>query len=216
MAKKTKSKKPEPSGMSPALWLVPILAVLDLLLYLSFTMRYIEPFLVSMTYWKMGTIAFQLLLIGGLVTSHALDRRAAAPLDEDEDEEDEVYEVKAEVVEVKAEVVEETPKVAVWAQAAPADTGVEKAPDFKASAASQMTIIEYPKKESGGIYADSLIPIGGGKALKLRTKMARACLLCDEQEKCWTLVRHDVNIENFKTNIDCKDGLGVGSSQGVS
>jgi hypothetical protein len=209
--KKTKSKKPEPSGMSPALWLVPILAVLDLLLYISFSMRWIEPFMFSMTIWKMGTIGFQLILIGTLVTSHALDRRAAAPLDDDEDEDDEVYEVKAEVVDVKAEVVEETPKAAVKAPAAAAETGVEKAPDFKPSAASGLTIIEYPKKESGGIYADTLIPIGGGNALKLRTKMARACLLCDEQEKCWALVRHDVDIEDFKTNIECKDGLGVGS-----
>ena len=68
-------------------------------------------------------------------------------------------------------------------------------------------IVEYPPQITGGIYSDSLTPIGKGKILKLRTIIARSCLICDKQVECWPKARRVVSKEDFKSNIECKGGL---------
>jgi hypothetical protein len=68
-------------------------------------------------------------------------------------------------------------------------------------------IVEYPPQITGGIYSDSLIPVGKGKILKLRTIIARSCLICDKQVECWPKSRRLVSKEDFKSNIECKGGL---------
>ncbi len=210
--KKEKSGKPERGGMSPALWLVPVLSILNLLYYFLLSMGYDLPtFGFGIDRWKIGSAIFQGALLVVLALSHALDRRAPA--------------AECEPVSAVAEEVEEepAPRAKAGRKAPPAKPGPTTAPAAAKSAApaakapapeatplsGRKEVLEYPPKVSGGIYADSHIPLGGGRHLKLRTLIARSCLLCDEQDRCWDIVRHDVDQDFFRTNIDCKEGLNI-------
>jgi len=212
--KKEKSTRPEAppgsGGMSRALWLVPLLAVLVLLFYLALSMGYIAPFLLTLYQWKWALIIIQFVFIATLVSSHALDRRST-PGGED-----------AAAEEVNAEIIEERPQPSAPSKAkaktaasvsglpAPAPPSARhSAAPAPAKKEGNAEIVEYPEKVSGGIYADTHLPIGDGKFLKLRTLIARSCLLCEEHDKCFTLVRQDMSAEGFDSNIDCKQGLNI-------
>jgi hypothetical protein len=195
--KKEKSGGQEREGMSPALWLVPILAIIDLLYYFLLSMGYDLPtFGLSMWAFNYGSVGIQGALLVVLAVSHALDRRATAASDDEADESE-------------VEEVEEAPAPKPKAAAAP-KAPAPRAPEPPAKPAGR-EVYEYPPKVSGGIYADSHIPFGDGRFLKLRTLIARSCLLCDEQGRCWDIVRTDVEQEFFRSNIDCKDGLKIES-----
>jgi hypothetical protein len=206
--KKDKSGGQEREGISPALWLVPVLAVIDLLYYFLLSMGYDLPrFGLSIWAFNIGSIGLQGALLVILSVSHALDRRATAVCEDETDE-------------AQVEEVEQAPAPRARAAAASAASAAKaatkgaapapKAPEPPAKSASR-EVFEYPPKVSGGIYADSHIPIGEGRFLKLRTIIARSCLLCDEQGKCWDIVRTDVGQEFFTSNIDCKEGLKIES-----
>lgn len=201
---------PKSSGMSPALWLVPLLALLLLLLYLALAMGYIAPFLLTLYQWKLGTIIIQLVLIALLVTSHALDSRSTQ------------YEEEVGGAEVKADYIDQTEqppspvrtkaKTTKVVSGKPAPITVESQPEVVLATPKKEgkpEIVEYPEKVSGGIYADTHLPIGDGRFLKLRTLIARSCLLCEEHDKCFTLIRHDMSADGFNSNIDCKQGLNI-------
>jgi hypothetical protein len=214
MMDKKKDKRPQPeiqapsARMSPALWLVPLLAVFALLFYLALSMGYIAPFLLTMYQWKWGLIIIQLVFLALLISSHALDKRSTPAGDEAE-------EVKAEIVEDRQEAAsppkaKARPTVVVTGKSSGAIQESRPQPPPKpAPKEGRREIVEYPEKVSGGIYADTHLPIGDGRFLKLRTLIARACLLCDEHDKCFTLVRHDMSAEGFNGNIDCKQGLNI-------
>ena len=200
--KKEKPNGPEREGISPALWLVPILAIIDLLYYFLLSMGYPLPtFGRSMDQLKYGSVIVLGTLLGVLAVSHALDRRASAAFEDDAGPAD-VQEVE-EVPVAKARTEAKPP-------AARAIAPVPKAAEPRSTPAGR-EVFEYPPKVSGGIYADSHIPVGEGRFLKLRTMIARSCLLCDEQGKCWDIVRTDVDQEFFASNIDCKEGLKIES-----
>jgi hypothetical protein len=211
--KKEKSGGQEREGISPALWLVPVLAVIDLLYYFLLSMGYGLPtFGLSMWAINIGSIGIQGALLVILAVSHALDRRASVVC-EDETEGTDVEEVEqAPAPRSRAASTAATAAAAAAAaKAAPrAAAPAPKAPEMAAKPAGR-EVFEYPPKVSGGIYADSHIPIGEGRFLKLRTLIARSCLLCDEQGKCWDIVRTDVEQEFFRSNIDCKEGLKIES-----
>ena len=197
--KKDKSASPEREGISPALWLVPILAIIILFYYFFISMGYNLPtFGRTMDQLKYGSVIILGALLGVLAVSHALDRRATAASEDESDE-------------VETEEVEETPV----AKARPQTKGPQKVPAPKPpeppAKPAGREVFEYPPKVSGGIYADSHISLGDGRLLKLRTQIARACLLCDEQGKCWDIVRTDVDQDFFQSNIDCKEGLKIES-----
>jgi hypothetical protein len=210
--KKEKSTQTEfPPGsakMSPALWLVPLLAVLVLLFYLALSMGYIAPFLLTLYQWKWALIIIQFVFIAVLVSSHALDKRST-PSEEDAG----AQVVKAEIIEEKQQPT--TPlkakaKTAVLISGKSSPALAESrstAPPAPARIEDKPRIVEYPEKVSGGIYADIHLPIGDGRFLKLRTLIARSCLLCEEHDRCFTLVRHEMDAEGFNSNIDCKQGL---------
>ena len=214
MAKKSEKSAPpecppQSAGMNPALLLVPILAVLVLLFYLALSMGYIAPFLFTLVQWKLGTIIIQLIFVAILVTSHALDRRSAP-----DEGEVEAAEVKAEYIDIKEQPsapAKTKAKTGVTVSGKSAPAAQVEVPPTAAPASPKKEgtpqIVEYPEKVSGGIYADSHLPMGDGRFLKLRTLVARSCLLCDEHDKCFTLVRHDMSAEGFNSNIDCKQGL---------
>jgi|GEM_PF-6137140 len=73
--------------------------------------------------------------------------------------------------------------------------------------AGKKRIIEYPKKETGCIYSNTLIPIDKNLVLNLRVFVAKSCMLCDEQEKCWAGFKNSVNYQDFMANVDCKEGF---------
>ena len=196
-----KSGGQEREGMSAALWLVPIIAVIDLLYYFLLSMGYDLPTF-NQPRWLINyaSVGIQGLLLVVLAGSHAMDRRASAAACEDEAEEPEV----AQVEEAPAARPKAAPK------APPPRAPAPRAPEPPARPVGR-EVFEYPPKVSGGIYADSHIPIGEGRFLKLRTMIARSCLLCDEQGRCWDIVRTDVEQEFFRSNIDCKEGLKIES-----
>jgi hypothetical protein len=68
-------------------------------------------------------------------------------------------------------------------------------------------VVEYPPKIPGGIYSDTRLTINKNITLKMRTLIARACLLCEEQVDCWPKVRKDISKEDFKFNTECRGGL---------
>jgi len=68
-------------------------------------------------------------------------------------------------------------------------------------------VVEWPSRITGAIYGDVSIPLGNGDALKLRTLLARSCLLCDNQGKCWEEWRDSLQMDDFLANADCKQGL---------
>ncbi len=198
--KKEKSQGPEREGISPALWLVPILSIIDLLYYFLLSMGYDLPtFNQPMWIINYASVGIQGLLLVVLAGSHAMDRRATAACEEEPEE-------------AVTDEVEEAPepKARNVAKAAAAKAPAPKAPEPPAEPAGR-EVFEYPPKVSGGIYADSHIPVGEGRFLKLRTLIARSCLLCDEQGRCWDIVRTDVDQDFFTSNIDCKEGLKIES-----
>jgi hypothetical protein len=212
--KKEKSTRPEVptglAGMSPALWLVPFLAVLVLLFYLALSMGSLVPSIFTLFQWKLILIGIQLLFIAILISSHALDKRSTVC-----DEGAAAEEVKAEIIEEKQQPsaplkTKGKTAVAVSGKSVPAPTVPRSsATPVAAKPESNANIVEYPEKVSGGIYADTHLPLGDGRFLKLRTLIARSCLLCEEHDKCFTLVRQDMSADGFDSNIDCKQGLDI-------
>jgi hypothetical protein len=205
--KKEKSGGQEREGVSAALWLVPVLSIIDLLYYFLLSMGYDVPtFGLSRLYINYGSVGIQGLLLCVLAASHAMDRRSTAAECEDEGDETEVEDVEnAPAPKPRTAAAPASKKPAAAIAAAP------RAPEPPAKPAASREVFEYPPKISGGIYADSHIPVGEGRFLKLRTIIARSCLLCDEQGKCWDIVREDVEQDLFRSNIDCKEGLKIES-----
>jgi len=171
------------------LWVVPLLAILNLLLYFMISMGLVTDFGVSIFWWKAGSIVFQLILcavlIKVLIASYSSDRTAVAGEDEGEIE--------------AASRPGTRPRAPAPARAAPA------AP--RSTTTPRTELLAYPEKVSGGVYATTLVRVDDRRVLKLRTLLARACLLCDEQGECWSTVRSNLNFEDFRSNVDCKEGL---------
>ena len=68
-------------------------------------------------------------------------------------------------------------------------------------------IIEYPDKESGGVYSDALIKVDSNLMLNLRTLIGKVCMQCDELEDCHQRVQGKLDEEVFSDNFECKKGL---------
>jgi len=171
-------------------------------------MGYIAPFILTIYQWKWALIILQFVFIATLISSHALDKRTAP------------IEAETCAEEVKAEIIEEKPQQAAPSKSKPAQPATVKSPPVAptpkpavqpapAAREGRPDIVDYPEKISGGIYADTHLPIGDGRFLKLRTLIARSCLLCDEHDKCFAIVRHDMSAEGFNSNIECKQGLNI-------
>jgi hypothetical protein len=200
MAKqKEKTKKRATGGLSPVFWAVPLLAILDLLFYLLMSMGYISPFFFSKERWSWIAIGVQFILMAVLVIPHVVERRVLP-------EEEEPSPMPAEA---KAPVAKARPKEKTAASTGTRSSSKGPAPQAVTVKAGKPEVVEYPEKISGGIYADSHVPIGDGKFLKLRSMIARSCLLCDEQNRCWDIIRSDIDEADFKSNTDCKEGLGI-------
>jgi hypothetical protein len=199
-------KKKIPAG----LWLVPLLAVLLFIWVLILKLDAYPPLFFKSDNQQPLAIAaiFQVLflLLLGLVYSsrskiedETIDELKKTYVSPEEKigkttKGDEVD--GEELIEVETEVVEEEEMKAPPTKKAP-ETLVD----------TEHGIVEYPPQITGGIYSDTLIPVGRGNILKLRTIIARSCIICDKQVECWPKVRRLISKEDFKSNIECKGGL---------
>ena len=68
-------------------------------------------------------------------------------------------------------------------------------------------VIEWEKKEPGGVYSDTLIRVDDTMVLNLRTLLGKVCHNCEELDDCKRRVAGKVNDEIFLYNFECKDGL---------
>ena len=77
-------------------------------------------------------------------------------------------------------------------------------PEEEPVASGEPRVVEYPQKITGAIYGDVLIKVDPLVKLKLRTLLARSCLLCDHQEKCYKEYGEYVDEDDFLANTECK------------
>ncbi len=68
-------------------------------------------------------------------------------------------------------------------------------------------VIEWEKKEPGGVYSDTLIRVDDTMVLNLRTLLGKVCHNCEELDDCKRRVAGKVSDEIFLYNFECKDGL---------
>jgi len=68
-------------------------------------------------------------------------------------------------------------------------------------------VIEWEKKDPGGVYSDTLIRVDDNLVLNLRTLLGKVCHNCEELDDCKRRVAGKVDDEIFLFNFDCKDGL---------
>ena len=68
-------------------------------------------------------------------------------------------------------------------------------------------VIEWEKKDPGGVYSDTLIRVDDNLVLNLRTLLGKVCHNCEELDDCKRRVAGKVDDEIFLFNFDCRDGL---------
>jgi hypothetical protein len=206
---KTQFEAPKKKGPK-GLWIIPLIAFLVFLWMLALKLDLYKPFYFNandqVTVWVGAGIQLAFVVVLSLVymsknkfeeekleelkkTYVAPEEKVGATSDGGEVDGEELLEVEPEVVEDED-------------VAAPPVKTVHQSLEDK-----EHGIVEYPPQITGGIYSDSLIPVGKGKLLKLRTIIARSCLICDKQVECWPKARRVVSKEDFKSNIECKGGL---------
>jgi len=208
----------EDSGGTPGLFLIPLLAVVMLLWAFAVKLDMLswDPYIPEVSYdataWVGGLAVVQIifiLILGSVYSSRKSRERVAIEDKVHELEEtytsheeevgrdihgaevdgEELLEVEPEYIEV--EIVEDEEPSEIPPPAVKKDWG----------------LVEYPPQITGGVYADTLIPVGRGAILKLRTIIARACLFCDKQVECWPKSRRHISKEDFMFNTECKGGL---------
>jgi hypothetical protein len=68
-------------------------------------------------------------------------------------------------------------------------------------------MIEYPKKDPGGVYSDTLVRVDENLILNLRTLLGKVCHNCEELEDCKRRVSGKLDDDVFLYNFECKPGL---------
>ncbi len=68
-------------------------------------------------------------------------------------------------------------------------------------------MVEYPKKEPGGVYSDTLVRVDENLILNLRTLLGKVCHNCEDLEDCKRRVAGKLDDEVFLFNFECKTGL---------
>jgi hypothetical protein len=168
------------------------------------------------TTWVGGLAVVQIIfiLILGSVYSSKRSRERDAMVDKIHDLEkhmDHEEEIGKDVhgKEVDGEELVEVEPEYLEVEAIEDEEGTEKAPPKipATTVKKDWGLVEYPPQITGGVYADTLIPVGGGTIVKIRSIIARACLFCDKQVECWPKSRRHISKEDFKFNTECKGGL---------
>lgn len=68
-------------------------------------------------------------------------------------------------------------------------------------------VVEYPAKEPGGVYSDTLLKVDENLILNLRSLLGKVCHNCEELDDCKKRVMDKVDEDIFLYNFTCKDGI---------
>jgi outer membrane biosynthesis protein TonB len=70
-----------------------------------------------------------------------------------------------------------------------------------------LRVVEYPKKEPGGVYSDTLLKVDENLILNYRILLGKVCHNCEELEDCKRRVEDKLSEDVFLDNFECKDGI---------
>lgn len=68
-------------------------------------------------------------------------------------------------------------------------------------------VVEYPPKEPGGVYSDTLVRVDENLILNLRILLGKVCHNCEELDDCKRRVEGKLDGDVFLANFECKDGI---------
>lgn len=68
-------------------------------------------------------------------------------------------------------------------------------------------VVEYPGKEPGGVYSDTLLKVDESLILNFRVLLGRVCHNCEELDDCKRRVEGKLDDDVFFYNFECKDGI---------
>lgn len=85
------------------------------------------------------------------------------------------------------------------------EKGEEEKPVKPADKGPKM--VDYPPKITGGVYGDTIIPLGRIAKVNIRTIIVRSCSICNHKKDCWGAVKDVLSEDDFKFNVDCIPGL---------
>jgi len=68
-------------------------------------------------------------------------------------------------------------------------------------------VVEYPEKEPGGVYSDTLMRVDENLVLNFRVLLGKVCHNCEELDDCMRRVEGKLDEDVFLANFECKDGI---------
>lgn len=68
-------------------------------------------------------------------------------------------------------------------------------------------VVEYPSKEPGGVYSDTLMKVDDNLILNFRILLGKVCHNCEELEDCKRRVEDKLDEDVFLYNFECKEGI---------
>jgi len=220
----TKSRKARPY------WLPVIIAFIMwlVLTYFYFTPEAVDRTRFTFDEWKnIGYLVTSIMLVWLFIWKITLNTEVVSEIVEEEPAaESKAKAKKADETEVEEEPPEEEPpkpkkkkRVVVKAPAAAAAAATAAALDDELSEGKHRPkdveedlmdlprVIEWEKKEPGGVYSDTLIRVDENLVLNLRTLLGKVCHNCEELDDCKRRIEGKVDEDIFLHNFECKDGL---------
>ena len=70
-----------------------------------------------------------------------------------------------------------------------------------------LRVVEYPNKEPGGVYSDTLLKVDDNLVLNYRILLGKVCHNCEELEDCKRRVEDKLDEDVFLFNFECKEGI---------
>lgn len=217
----TKSRKARPYWLpviiASIMWLV--------LTYFYFTPEAVDKTRYTFDQWKnIGYLVASIMLVWLFVWKITLNTELVSEIEDDKPGAASMAPAKKAVeTEVEEESLEEEPpkpkrkRVVVKAPAAAAAAdaledelpeGLHRPKDMPEEDLKDLPrVIEWEKKEPGGVYSDTLIRVDENLVLNLRTLLGKVCHNCEELDDCKRKVDGKVDDEIFTHNFECKDGL---------
>ncbi len=68
-------------------------------------------------------------------------------------------------------------------------------------------VVEYPDKEPGGVYSDTLVKVDENLILNFRILLGKVCHNCESLDDCKKRVLGKLDDDVFLYNFECKDGI---------
>jgi outer membrane biosynthesis protein TonB len=89
--------------------------------------------------------------------------------------------------------------------------GLKRPEDVISDEVEDMTdlprVVEYPQKEPGGVYSDTLLKVDENLILNYRILLGKVCHNCEELEDCKRRVEDKLDEDIFLDNFECKEGI---------